>query len=334
MVQVSTTHNNTGTSGQQNNDVRFPQQLSLFLAGKISDKIGMFSQFTYANGDSGFAIDNTDFRYADSTMLNGKSLNYGFTLDNNPTVGDLWNSTPAWGYPYSGSDVAAESSAGDFLSSLGGGVGGVGAYGMLNNHFYGKLSLYRDTSINGAEGNENIIEGVAPYWRLAYQTDLDNGYLMLGTYGISASVKPAAFATNTGLGGPTAKYTDTAIDFQYERYLSSDNSLVFHGSYTHEKRTDVDSDGAYLQGKNTNWNFSKLDAQYNLKGRWRPGVSFFNADTGIDNLDTTGYSVELSYFLWENVQLQALYTAYSKFDGASNNASDNNSTYLLFWVVL
>jgi len=334
MMQISTTQTRVGVSGQQNGAIRFPQQLSLFLAGRISDKMGMFSQFTYANGDSGFAIDNTDFRYADNTMINGKSLFYGFTLDNNPTVGDLWNSTPAWGFPYSGSDVTVGPAAGDFISSLGGAVAGTGAYGMFDNHFYGKFTLYRNTNINGAAGNTNVISGVAPYWRLAYQTDLSGGYLMVGTYGISANVRPLAMATNTGIGGPLGKYTDTAIDFQYEHYMSNDNSLVMHGSYTHESRTDVDANGAYLANNKSTWKFSKFDMEYNLRGQWRPGVSVFSTNTGADNLDSAGYAVDVSYFPWENVQLQALYTGYTKFDGSSNQAGNNNSVYLLLWIVL
>jgi hypothetical protein len=31
---------------------------------------------------------------------------YGTSLNNNPTVNDVWNSTPAWGYPYVASQVA------------------------------------------------------------------------------------------------------------------------------------------------------------------------------------------------------------------------------------
>ncbi len=334
MMQISLTNTKADIPGQQNNAVRLPQQLSLFLAGRLSDHMGIFSQFTYANGDSGFAMDNTDLRYANSTLISGKTLDFGFTLDNNPTVGDLWNSTPAWGFPYSGSDIAAGPSAGDFLSSLGGAVGGIGAYGMLDNKFYGKFSLYRNTNTNSIDGSENVLKNSAPYWRLAWQTNFNNDYLMIGTYGISARVYPQAFNIPTGVGGPSSKYLDTAIDFQYEHPLSGNNSLVMHGSYLNEKRTDLDMNGGYLAGNNSTWNFAKFDIEYNLDNKWRPGVVLFNANTGDDNLDNNGYILDLSYFPAENLQFQAQYTAYNKFDGISSNSSDNNSLFFMFWLMM
>ena len=62
----------------------------------------------------------------------------GLTLNNNPTVQDVWNTTPAWGVPYSGSnDVAPgaitstkiDSGAGGFGQS----VGGLGVYMWLDD---------------------------------------------------------------------------------------------------------------------------------------------------------------------------------------------------------
>jgi hypothetical protein len=38
-------------------------------------------------------------------MVAGKPLTYGAALNNNPTVEDLWNSTPAWGFPWAGPDA-------------------------------------------------------------------------------------------------------------------------------------------------------------------------------------------------------------------------------------
>ena len=47
-----------------------------------------------------FSWDNTDIRYAASTQLLGSESVFGVSANNNPTVTDLWNSTPAWGYPF------------------------------------------------------------------------------------------------------------------------------------------------------------------------------------------------------------------------------------------
>ncbi|MCB1694136.1 MAG: hypothetical protein KDI19_15300, partial [Pseudomonadales bacterium] len=293
----------------------------------------VFSQFTYAEGDSGFAVDNTDLRYADATIVNGKSLQYGITLDNNPTVGDLWNSTPAWSYPYSSSDVAPEPGADSLVGSLGGAVAGLGAYGMLDGKYYGHVALYRNTSVNSAAGSTNVIDGVAPYWRLAWQKNIGTSYLMLGTYGLDAKVIPDAMTVAGGIGGPTARYLDTALDFQYERPVTGNTSLVAHGSFTRERRSDVDADGAYLAGSRETWKFSKVDVEYNM-GRWRPGLAAFNTDTASDGLDSRGYLLSVGYFPWQNLELDLQYRGYTKFDGTSANAGDNDSVYLGLWLMI
>jgi hypothetical protein len=51
-------------------------------------------------------IDNTDIRFADVANIDGHNVIYGLSLNNNPTVQDLWNSTPAWGQPFIGSPAA------------------------------------------------------------------------------------------------------------------------------------------------------------------------------------------------------------------------------------
>src|SRR6201993_2857776 len=77
----------------QNGTAGFPQQLSLFYAGKIAPNFGAFFQITYANDSGTISIDNTDLRFADTMLLADNSpLTYGVTLNNNPTVQDLWNS--------------------------------------------------------------------------------------------------------------------------------------------------------------------------------------------------------------------------------------------------
>src|SRR5580700_6149863 len=113
MIQVSDTWLNSplpdGTGGpgkSQTSTVGFPQQLSLFYAGKVAPHVGAMIQLTYANDSGTLGIDNTDLRYANNVVLEHESsLVYGISVNNNPTVQDLWNSTPAWGFPYASSDA-------------------------------------------------------------------------------------------------------------------------------------------------------------------------------------------------------------------------------------
>ena len=56
--------------------------------------------------------------------------------------------------------------------------------------------------------------------------------------------------------------------------------------------------------------------------------------------NSTGYIAELNYLPRRDIRLVAQYTAYKKFNGATNdydgqgrNAKDNNSLYLLAWFM-
>src|SRR5215831_11727732 len=87
----------------QNGTTGFPQQLSLFYAGKIAPHFGAFFQLTYGSDSGTIGIDNTDLRFADTKVLpDAQSLIYGLSINNNPTVQDLWNSTPAFGFLFNG----------------------------------------------------------------------------------------------------------------------------------------------------------------------------------------------------------------------------------------
>ena len=101
----------TAPYNPNNNVVVSP--LSFFYGGAITDHIGAFQQVTWnAPPAGGFGTDpfaahtwtwdNTDIRYADSTRFGPFNVTYGITANNNPTVQDPWNTTPAWGFPLCG----------------------------------------------------------------------------------------------------------------------------------------------------------------------------------------------------------------------------------------
>jgi hypothetical protein len=78
----------------QNDQVLFPQEASLFYAGRITPNVGAFLQLTYESSSGSVGLDNSDLRFA--APLDERSLLVGASLNNNPTVQDVWNSTPAW----------------------------------------------------------------------------------------------------------------------------------------------------------------------------------------------------------------------------------------------
>src|ERR1700682_870565 len=103
------------------NDNTVLTPFSGFWGGAITSNIGAFSQVTYnapgpVSGLSGtpadqflhtWTWDNTDFRFASTANIGGLDVIYGITANNNPTVQDPWNTTPAWAFPYAGSPRAA-----------------------------------------------------------------------------------------------------------------------------------------------------------------------------------------------------------------------------------
>lgn len=352
MLQLSQTFTSEKQPNTQNGNVLFPDQMSLFYAGRISDQAGAFIQTTYDGIEDHFTLDNTDVRFALSrTTEGGSALTYGLTLNNNPTVQDLWNSTPAWSYPYASSGVAPGPAAGTLIDGgLGQQVGGLGIYGMWNNKFYGELAFYRAAQIGQPQppgvDNEDTVDGTAPYWRLAYEHNWGEHNLELGTYGLTADIFPE------GVSGATNRYRDLALDVQYQ-YLSSLRSFTLHTTYIREKQT---LDAFYpVSASNSSNDLTtfKLDATYYIRRQYGGTLGYFSTTGDTDSLlyspaaisgsrsgspDTTGWIAELDYLPWENTKIALQYIWYDKFNGTSSDydgfgrsASDNDTLYLNTW---
>lgn len=349
MVLLSDTLLKKAQPGSQNGTVAFPDQLSLFYAGRIAPHLGSFLQITYTASDDHFSMDNTDIRYANTATLGKLPLVWGVTLNNNPTIDDPWNSTPAWGFPYLASDNAPGPGAAPQLFGLGGTVAGLGAYGWLDNSFYAEASVYRSAQVGGSQpldsNSGNVISNLAPYWRFAWEHNWSTAAnytnsLEVGTLGMSEHVFP------TGVSGTTDNYVDYGLDAQYQLLTPSRSSLTVHGLYVHEKQTLDASDPAQ---PDNHLNTLALSAQYYWSEKFGPSIGYFNT-TGNSNADlygaqtaspdSSGWILQWTYLPVENVQLGAQYTIYNKFDGASSNydgtgrsASDNNTLYLFAWFL-
>ena len=237
-----------GSSNLQNGNVAFPQQISLFYAGKIAPHAGAFIQLTYENSEGKIGIDNADIRIADLKDLpGGQSLIYGLSLNNNPTVQDLWNSTPAFGFPYAASNAApGPSFAAQIDGALGQDVAGLTGYVWWNESLYGELGLYRtarqgtDQPLGSASGG-GVISGVAPYWRLAYEHNWGRHSLEAGLYGATFKM----FPDGAPLQGPSDRYQDVAEDVQYQ-YIGDQHFFSLTATRIHEKQT---LDATYAGGE-------------------------------------------------------------------------------------
>lgn len=354
MTEASVTRVARTVPGTQNNTAAFPQQFSLFVGEAITPHIGTFIQFTYEADDGSFGWDNAEIRFANHAQLASKPLTYGVTLNNNPTVQDVWNSTPAWGYPFAGSDAAPAPTAAPLISdALAQQVMGLGAYAYWNNTLYVELSGYRSAP-QGAPSpanalSEGTINGLTPYWRVALTRAFGQQSLEVGTFGLSSHIFPA------GISGPTDNYTDIGLDAQYQRPMSS-SVFTARASWIHEKQT---LDASFAAGDAANPT-NTLNT-YNINGTvlLKQSLSFTaglfgtsgTADSGLypaqpidgslsGSPDSNGFIGQVSFNPWQNTRLALQYVLYGKFNGASSNydgtgrnAANNDALYLLAWLV-
>jgi hypothetical protein len=354
----------------QNGTAGFPQQFSLFYAGKIAPNFGAFFQLTYANDSGTIGIDNSDLRFADMALLpNNGHLTYGLSLNNNPTVQDLWNSVPAWGFPSATSNAAVSPLAGTAVDgAFAQDVAGITGYLFWDESLYAEFGGYRSAKqgqtnqLTGGAGPldgtaSNVMSGLAPYWRLAYEYNWDRHSLELGAYGAQFRLYPGAGAP---LRGPLNRFNDVAVDFQYQ-FVGDEHQVTVSGTRIHESMT---LDASFASGSSANpsdtLTTTRLWATYYYRRHVGATVGYFSttgstdaglypSSTGISpepgvitsangSPDTRGWIAELNYLPWLNVKLSAQYTWYSKFNGAGSNydgvgrnASDNNTLYLLLW---
>jgi hypothetical protein len=237
---------------------------SFFYGGAITEHIGAFAQVTYGGPPFGqqnitppidpytqmqWSWDNTDVRYANTATIGNLDIIYGITANNNPSVQDPWNTTPAWKWPQSGSTVAPTPAVSTLIDGgLGPGhVAGVGGYAFINSILYLELTGYRPVSFSQQHKlgidpyGAGMISGVAPYWRVAFEPHWGNHWLELGAYGMSTRLRQwdgSQFDPNTGLQIPiyipqTDRFTDVAFDAQYQ-YQGPNYWFTLRGTYIHE----------------------------------------------------------------------------------------------------
>jgi len=354
MFETSYTQTKKAVPATQNGTFEFPQDVSLFLSGAWTEHVGSFIQVTYDTQDDHFSMDNTDVRYAKLKKLkNGKEFIYGLNLNNNPTVEDLWNSTPAWGFPWLSDDFAPTPNASPIINgNLGQDVAGFGAYAMYNNHLYFDAALYRSAHIGVGQPNPGTgltynIQGVAPYWRVAWQQAGAKTQFEVGTYGMHVRSTP------NGVTGAEDSYTDVAFDTQLDQTVRRTDVFSLRGTYIREN-SDLAASFATgaAQFPTHHLNTLLANAEYHFGNRFTTTLGWFGTSgTGDVSLypvtgdlagnfngdpKSAGYIASVSYWPMQNIQLGAQYTGYTRFNGASTNydgngrnANDNNTFYLV-----
>src|SRR5208282_848406 len=291
-------------------------------------------QVTYNVQKNHFNIDNTDIRYANKKTVGGKDLVYGVNLNNNPGVEDLWNSTPAWGFPWIASDSAPTPTAAPIIAGgLAQDVAGIGGYAMWNDHLYVDGTIYRSDHVGAPQPNSGSspfnIRGVAPYWRVAWQQLTPKTQYEIGAYGMHMKSTPGAVV------GLEDGYTDYAVDFQYDRTVVRKDVFSLRGTYIRENSglaATFAAGGAQLS--NHHLDTALVNAEYHFGNRLSGTLGWFDTGGTVDpllyaqsavsgsangNPRGAGFIANFSYFPMQNFQLGFQYTGYTRFNGAINN---------------
>jgi hypothetical protein len=356
----------TGAPIDSRNDQFSPDQISLYTGGRIADNIGLFAQLTSAfdrgsQSDGTIGMDNVDLRYADHISNKDKDIIWGISLNNNPTVTDVFNTVPAWSYPF---QASASGSATDppvktaLEGTFGGGTAvGTNAYVYLDRKYYAEVGAYWAASgptsiltyIDAPNNNGTVsLVGANPYYRFAYTTEWGPNSLMLGVFGMNANI-------DDGSGnGVSTTFTDRGIDVQYQ-YISDPH--VFSAQFRYIAENISDQTGTFAGPANLNSFYAK--AMYVYRAKYGTGLAYWREEGssdpyyagGLGQDPPTNYlgisgspntTVWIPSIFWQplqNVRLtlyQTIFSEYlggtSNYDGKGRNASDNNTTYLYLWM--
>lgn len=342
-------------------------QASLFVAGGAGQHVGGFAQITYDGVARQFHWDNLDLRVVNQGQVLGVDSTYGLTLNNNPTVQDPWNTTPAWSFPYTTSALAQTPGAAPLIDgALAQNVLGISAYGWFNHHLYVEAGGYSSPAAGtlswlGVDPTSpGDLSGIAPYARLGYQTSLAGGTAHVGAFGLWANINPGRDHSS----GQTDRFADIGFDASWQKALASGDTVAANMRYVHEASRllascalGVVGDGSMVDCANTKLNEWRGDVTYSWRNRIGAtlggfvthGTSNANLYAPTNRPNSNGLTAQLDYTPWSagnsplgpraNLRLGVQYTAYGRFngahtnyDGAGANATDNNTLRFFSWL--
>lgn len=345
-------------AGSQNNQIEFPDQASIFYAGKIAPHLGAFIQLTYSGPDDHFGMDNADIRLTGNGTTGLGDIVYGLSLNNNISVQDVFNTAPAWGFPFFASATAPTPAAATIIDgTLGQDVGGLTAYVDLDRSFYGEAGVYRTARLGQpaplSSIDSSVIQGVAPYWRFAYEHRWGRNSVEGGTFGTHVVLRPGNPAPVTA--GLENFFTDVALDSQYQ-FIGDRDIISLAGVWIHE---NAERDADVLNGTASRLDSvlqtARVTASYLYERTIGASFQYFSiwgdsdpvlfapaAVTGSGNgsPNSNGEVLEVDYLPWLNTKLSVQYIMYNRFNGGKGNydgtgngrsASDNDTLFVNFW---
>ncbi|MGA9335105.1 MAG: hypothetical protein WBV39_12570 [Rudaea sp.] len=319
------------------------------------------------------SADNMDIRYADRSISPTHDLIWGVSANNNPSVADPWNTAAAWMQyvpvpsPTSSQFIDGAAPYPGFASD--GNVGGLTAYAYWNQTLYGEFGDYRTAneaasfmSAGVAEGDKTKLQGNNPYWRLALSHEWGANYLMLGTSGMTADIYDDPLDTSDP--ASVHHFRDIGVDAQYQ-YVLDPNTFTAQLAYirdrhrypaflAHQPVQDINDNPLPDTNGSDTTKVLRAKMSYIFNAKYGGSLGYFN-QTGTTNSalydptpvtgnisgspDIRGWTAEAFWTPTQYVRIGVQYTAYSKYNGATNNydgfgrnAGDNDSVFVYVWA--
>ena len=342
---------------------------SLFIAGKVTENIGVFTQITYDNyasqsiGSDGSSLgkfqghsnaDNMDFRYADRLIDNGRDLIFGLSVNNNPSLSDPWNTAAAWmqyvpvATPTSHRFV--DGNAPYPGTASGGNVAGINLYGFWNRMLYGEVGTYKtaqkalsfmSAGINDANTTK-LGSGLNPYWRLALSREWGAHNIMVGATGMVAHI----YDLGSDVSDPNnlGKVKTRGIDSQYQ-YLLDPHTFTLQASYTRTTQeysfNTLSGASPYFSSDGTtpvsaynssdHMNVFRAKTSYIYGAKYGGSIAFFNMTGSSNSLNqTSGY--DSNGQITSTDPLGTGITSARVGGNLSGNPATRGFTYETFWL--
>ena len=338
-----------------NNNNPAIDQISVFLAGRLTDHLGAFIQGTYDGVGHAFFLDNTDIRLSTSTRLFGSDADLGLSLNNSPGLSDPYNSTYPFGYGFAASALALTPNASTLLSGgLAGNSLGINTYVWFDQHIYIDIGLYNTQApgvmkILGEAYGPGSETGIAPYFRALYDWNWGDNNAHVGGAVFSSRFNPATDVGSANGSYGHDSYTDLFVDSGYQ-YITDMHTFTLDGRYNYEiqdLRGSSNLASPYLASSQPHNNLQDLreTATYYYKQTYGLTLSadkiwgkrnelLYNTgqpDTGSTSgsPDSTDFTIEADWVpfghdeSWgaplANVKIGLQYTIYTQFNGSSTN---------------
>ena len=333
-------------------------QVSVFMAGRVTEHTGGFMQFTWQDTNNQVYWDNTDLRpYTTEIDIGDHELRIGTSVNNGPTVQDPYNTTYAWEYPYYLSALAPQPSATPSIYDFARNSIGYTAYAWYDRSLYVEAGGYTTLSTwslarIGNDLGPGSTQGVAPYLRVAYEWDWNDQAAYIGALYFQSNVNP----TTTGPWDSTGAfgrdhYRDYAVDFGYQFIGNGTHRVNLMGIVTYENQNLEGTTAAYnaanpgsIYGPHTNLTKSNLTASYwyqntyGVTANWAKWWGSYNpvlfspspvygsangkpnSNAFVLEADWVPFGKEDSWLRpWANLKIGLQYTIWTQFNGGGSN---------------